>query len=665
MSYYVYGGKLSYQDYLTARSFSKDIASATREAGNRVSMEVSRQTREIIASNDALAREGITAMAAANEQLSGVLSEGFSELSYELRGIGSGISELNATFHWGFGQMIASMGRMNDALSELIKVSKTPAQTAAYEQYEIARDAYRQGLYAECLEALEKAVSGDHTSPGYKLEWRFHQMKGAIQLGFAGCDFALANHAKAEETFLLAARYAKADYPEHAGQAFLSAGWAAYCQGKMKEALSHTEQAIAVHPRLGEAFFQLAKVRMAIGDVDQSLPTLARAIDIDHFYSLKAAGDGDFQKHDKELRQFIDALRTEKYQQSLPLVKATLEKLQIWRENNPDVAKSEASKQLDVFLAEGGCWPLFDVLSMMQEMDSIAEKVKAFPVTITIHSAERETSYEETFPVEETYQEQVVIRKGGFFRKPISEIQNKIRIVNKARTITRKIAGAARIDFCYVPGGTFKMKIGRDGKDEKDVTISPGFLMGKYPITQSQWEAIMGTNPSHFKGPDHPVDHVSWYDCLDFIERINLEEGANIYRLPTSAEWEYSCRAGTQTRYFFNDGQASEYCWYKDNSQNSTHPVGGKKPNAFGLYDMLGNVFEWCVDQPDGFEIKDWTKTLKNEEKARRIEEMKLLRVIRGGSWNWHVIYCERYFWRPAKDTPSEMEMGFRLLRIV
>lgn len=120
-------------------------------------------------------------------------------------------------------------------------------------------------------------------------------MVGVIRLGdIEHYDRTLMDLTKAEESLLLAARYAKTDYPNDAARAFLSAGWTAYCQGKMKEALAYTEQALLLHPKLSEALFQAAKVRMALGEVDKALPALGKAIDLDRFYTLKAAGDGDF-----------------------------------------------------------------------------------------------------------------------------------------------------------------------------------------------------------------------------------------------------------------------------------------------------------------------------------------------------------------------------------
>ncbi len=170
----------------------------------------------------------------------------------------------------------------------------------------------------------------------------------------------------------------------------------------------------------------------------------------------------------------------------------------------------------------------------------------------------------------------------------------------------KSITNSIGMRFVYIPPGTFMMgspenEPNRD-KDETlhKVTLTKGFYMQTTEVTQGQWKAIMGKNPSKFYdcGDNCPVEQVSWDDAQTFIRKLNENEGTSKYRLPTEAEWEYAARAGTTTAYSFGDdkNQLGQYAWYEDNSGKKSHPVGQLKPNPWGLYDIHGNVMEWCHD---------------------------------------------------------------------
>jgi formylglycine-generating enzyme required for sulfatase activity len=169
----------------------------------------------------------------------------------------------------------------------------------------------------------------------------------------------------------------------------------------------------------------------------------------------------------------------------------------------------------------------------------------------------------------------------------------------------------------WIAPGTFTMGSPPNEKDRRPyegpqtkVTISRGFLMSKYEVTQAQYKAVVGGNPSHFKGDNKPVEQVSWNDAVSYCAKLTgKEKAAGVlpagyeYRLPTEAEWEYACRARTTTRFSFgnDESQLGQYDWYGSNSSGTTHPVGQKKPNRWGLYDMHGNVREWCQDWWDNY----------------------------------------------------------------
>jgi formylglycine-generating enzyme required for sulfatase activity len=205
-------------------------------------------------------------------------------------------------------------------------------------------------------------------------------------------------------------------------------------------------------------------------------------------------------------------------------------------------------------------------------------------------------------------------------------------IITTPQALIETLPGGIKLEMVILPAGSFTM-----GSDEFDsakpkhqVTLKQ-FAIGKYPVTQEQYEAIMGNNPSRFaKNPKNPVETVSWHDAQNFCQELNQKTGKK-FRLPSEAEWEYACRAGTRTRYYFgnNENLLGEYAWYNQNSGSKTHPVGQKKPNNWGLYDMSGNLWEWCNDGwHDNYQNAPADGTAWNDNHSQTN-----YRVLRGGSW--------------------------------
>ena len=218
------------------------------------------------------------------------------------------------------------------------------------------------------------------------------------------------------------------------------------------------------------------------------------------------------------------------------------------------------------------------------------------------------------------------------------------------------------LEFVLIPAGSFTM--GSENKDrpakEKPahkVRLSRPFYLGKFQVTQEQWEAVMDTNPSAFRFPNHPVEQVAWDEVQEFIKRLNEKEGHQRYRLPTEAEWEYAARAGTNTEWSFGKDslRIDDYAWYIENSGETTHPVGQKQPNAWGLYDTGGNAFEWVADwyDPDYYSVSPAVDPAGPPTGGSR--------VIKGGCWT-----CQPVGVRPANRNglaPNERSssLTFRL----
>lgn len=309
---------LSYADYLKLEAQKK----VTKNLNN-IEYGISRGTREIIASNEQLARQNIHAVEASTDRI-----------VQELSSVRGTIEELNATFQWGFTEVLIGIGHLNDTLNDLIRIAKTPAQTWAYNQFEIARDAYNKELYPEALECLERAINGLGDNPGYKLEYRFHYLQGLVRLGsMKNYDPEILDLPKAENAFLNAARYAKQEYPKEAARAFLSAGWAAYCQRKLGDARNYTRQSFTLNPELSEAFFQAAKIEMHLKEPDYALPFLQKSVEIDRNYTLKALADDDFKQYKSRVIWLFDILTKEtqsRAKHAVKLAQTAFNELQNW-----------------------------------------------------------------------------------------------------------------------------------------------------------------------------------------------------------------------------------------------------------------------------------------------------------------------------------------------
>jgi formylglycine-generating enzyme required for sulfatase activity len=217
------------------------------------------------------------------------------------------------------------------------------------------------------------------------------------------------------------------------------------------------------------------------------------------------------------------------------------------------------------------------------------------------------------------------------------------------------------MEFVWIPGGEFEMGnlfAGGFGNEKPvhEVALS-GFWMGRYPVLQEEWIRLMESEPPNYrKGDRYPVEQVSWEDAQAFIERMNSDEDAR-FRLPTEAEWEYAARSGGKKEEYAGGGDVDRLAWHSQNSDNTLHPVGQKAPNGLGLYDMSGNVLEWCQDW---FSDEYYKKVPTSNPKG---PTAGAYRVLRGGSWDSapnYVRAAARNYWEPNN---RDYYTGFRLVR--
>ena len=215
-----------------------------------------------------------------------------------------------------------------------------------------------------------------------------------------------------------------------------------------------------------------------------------------------------------------------------------------------------------------------------------------------------------------------------------------------------------------IPAGKFMMGSPESEKDrgsdegpQHEVTISKPFYMGFHKVTQEQYEQVMDENASRIKGMSNPVESVSWHDAVEFCRKLSTKTGMAV-ALPTEAQWEYSNRAGTKTRFTFGDdaNQLGDYAWFEDNSDGTTHAFAQKKPNAWGLYDIHGNVWEWCSDWYD----EKYYANAKNVDPAG--PATGTFRVLRGGSWNHSPENCRSAFRNWYAPGFPDGTFGFRVV---
>jgi len=237
---------------------------------------------------------------------------------------------------------------------------------------------------------------------------------------------------------------------------------------------------------------------------------------------------------------------------------------------------------------------------------------------------------------------------------------------DRVETFTVPLPGNTKMVFVKIPPGGFMMGSPEQEKDRfenegplHEVMLTRPIHLGRFEVTNAQWHAVMSAHFSEAgaRNPDHPVEGVTWEDCRAFVEEMNLL-GVGTFRLPTEAEWEYACRAGTQTRFYWGDDPEgtliNEYAWYVKNANRKTHSVGQKKANRWGLHDMAGNVQEWCRDWMGRYSEGRQTNPTGSGEGTYR--------TFRGGGRGYGAGYCRSAMRSGLKPTEGSEGLGFRIL---
>ena len=687
MSYYKYSPDFSYQDFLK----QKKHIQIDENGAKHVVLEVSGKILDLLADEESLRRYNIEIQ----DSHPGLPSNPDSDyviISYPIPEPKDRSNELLPQFRWGMADCVTKFGRMSESIASLIEITDTPQQTLAYTHFEKAREAFKEGDYNTALEEVSKATYGNSTSAGFQTEWRFYMLQGIIQLGFLGDAAELVDLPKAEEMFQNAALFAHAEYRSDAATAYMAAGWAAYCQGKTDSAIRHTQKALEHNSKLYEAHYVMAKFLLSAGKVNEAFESLSKAVHADAFYALKAAGDDEYHEH---VTEFFDYLNIQKQTMFIKFKsKISDEMIKLKSQSMPP----ELKEIIDKFSEDK---PLFQ----LSKIESEWNKLKVKPVFMSKQIENLKIEHEALVKVIEPYHEKVITKKKTWFRKEESKIVAKTKVLERKKKIRYTIhifkdafmflTGKALVDFdmVLVPGSKFEMgdTAGKGRSDEvpiHKVELSP-YLICRNQVTQKLWNLVMEYNPSSFQGFELPVENVSWYECIEFCNKLSIladfipyynidkdkpdatnlnksdsrkwsitcNEDADGYRMLTEAEWEFAAKGAGNSNFYTYAGSDQEniVSWNKDNSGFKTHPVAQKKPNELGLYDMSGNVWEWCWDWYDSYKDMDLTNPCGAKEGTYK--------VIRGGSWSDNRNYLRVASRGKENPTGHYSSIGLRIAR--
>lgn len=308
MAGYSYSSRISWPEYLQLSATDR-----TTEQVQMLRYDIATSSRELIANQEQLAAAGIARLEGGLESTARAQESIALEIAVLSRSLGAlddSISALAGTVEWGFSNLLADTAEIRSALKSLVSLASSPSKTWSYEQFRVARDAFKMGLRDQALAAIERAVNGYQNHLGYELDYRFYYLRGLILLGnFQAPSVEIGDIALAENAFLRAYQLASAAKSRSAGSMILCAGWAAYCQGEIERARAHTHVALIVAPDDPTANFQYAKFSCAGDDREHGIAFLKEAISLCPLLAVKAFSDADMMKYEPEMNRLLIEMR--------------------------------------------------------------------------------------------------------------------------------------------------------------------------------------------------------------------------------------------------------------------------------------------------------------------------------------------------------------------
>lgn len=635
-------------------------------------------------------------------------ADGSEQASYGTRPDGGGLWSLGARWCWELSGGLVAVRALTDDLAGDAGAPPTPGQARAFAHFDAAREAFAAGAFLVAFAELRHGMAIRGEALGQMAEWRFCFLLGLMRLGFAGGQATLVELSTADKAFSKAAKFAETARPDLAIQALAAAAFVCLRLGQPANALARLAAAQSIGPQPPEALYLEALAHADLRDEEQASIALGEAVMRDRGYALRAMGDAARFGGVDAVSASMRVLARDLWRQTRAMVASTLELCRGVADAGATAATAatHATHAIDAidegelallraYLSKGEGWPIYDILFSLGERAALHARVSAPPPASTRRRARSRVGdgsvidVEEPFRSQEHYREKVVTRPATLFTKAQTDWVVNTREVVHLRRVQRRttrretVVGSsdegvvATIAMLAVDPASFTMgsmpdEEGRaDDEGRREVIISHGFFLGETPVTQAQWQAVLGEPISFFVGADRPVEQVTWFDAVRFCNALSVLEGlpeayllttgearwldptGGGYRLPTEAEWELACRAGTTTAFATGDVLAPTQANFERRLGPATTPVLSFPTNPWGFHDMHGNVWEWCVDAYDAAGPPTQVDPVGEGEGASR--------VARGGSWASGAAACRSSARAQLGPWDKKSSVGFRL----
>jgi formylglycine-generating enzyme required for sulfatase activity len=601
---------------------------------------VSASLLEVVATRAALTEDGYQVMGRGDDL----------QVQYQLGPLRVGLWEAGGNFQWGLAQLLLGVAAGAEPGSGVTEWSVAREEAAGF--LAKAEQALLEGRGKDALLAAG-ACEACGEAAGPLLRARARMVKGLVRFGYIGGDLGLCDLASAEQAFAEVPALTAKRWPVVAAHAWLAAAQAAFLQERYGEARARLAGVLALVPGFGEAYYHDAQIARATGDEKRLEGQLAQAIARDRAYALRAIASQEADP--AKLPRFLTDLAGNVWAEGCGIMRETLGRLTFWRSHYPAARDHLEVRRLVAFLAQGQSWTLFEVLQTLTGREAAAERVLEGADEARIPNCE-----------------EIAIGLGGEDKLSGERVE-----IRNGRDV--ELGG---FELCaLLPGelavGSSRLEPNR-GADENrfDAVLARGFWMARTPVTRKLWELVIGSLPGPGPGEDHPVSQVSWLAAVRFCNFLStlcglplaytyLEDGkvawghlaGEGFRLPTEVEWEYACRSGTLSAYAFGAHLTAAQANYGGLTGKTTTPVATYPPNHWGLYDMHGQLWEWCWDGYAPYPISKTRDPISPGDDG--------LRVLRGGAWSSDPDRCRSAAREKAPEWQAQGTFGFRIARSI